>query len=106
MVIESSMLGPIAVTRGVSPQDPSSTYVNGADINASPWDFQFNFQRLVVLGRNEAGEPQVAAQIVDRIVMSPHHARALHAMLGEALTAWEKAHGAIPDLRTNQGVAE
>ncbi len=85
-----------------SPEPDVSRYVNGVLVQQSPWDFVLDLrhQYLIADRGREGEEPSVASQTVARIVMSPQHAKALHALLGEALSAWEQSFGELRDLRT------
>lgn len=80
-------------------------YVNGVQVQMSPWDVVFEFQHVIVIGQTEAGEPQVAVQSADRVIMSPHHAKAFLGALTETLKKWEGAFGELPDLRQQEGEA-
>jgi hypothetical protein len=75
-------------------------YVNGISVMTSQWDFVFDFQQMTILGKSEEGEPQVALRHVERLIMSPQHAKAFHAVLTETLQRYEASFGVVPDLRT------
>ena len=95
----------------IRPQRPQlqpepMTYVNGVAITVSPWDFCMMFSRAVPseplsadpeaqLGAVRREVPMVG-EIVERIVMSPEHAKALAAQLTENVALFEAEFGEIP----------
>lgn len=72
-------------------------YVNGVQVNATPWDLSFDFQQLTVVGADEHGAPQVAMQSVARIVMSPQHAKSFQLIFNNVLDQWQQQHGQLPE---------
>jgi Protein of unknown function (DUF3467) len=78
---------------------PSARYVNGSRIDYTQWDMTFDFLLVTPADEipEEAGaEPVYATERVARIIMSPMHAKALAARIGEAVEAWEKKFGRLP----------
>jgi len=67
-------------------------------LNISPWDILLEFHHQSIVGADPEGTAQVATKLVERIVMSPQHAKALHNALGQAVAQWEAAFGELPDL--------
>jgi hypothetical protein len=88
-----------ATNTPTSTQGEVAHYANSMQINLSPWDVVIEFQHQSVVGKGDDGTPQIASKVVERIVMSPHHAKAMHAGLGEAVAQWEANFGPLRDLR-------
>jgi hypothetical protein len=90
-----------------SPPEPPTNYVNGVAITVSPWDFCLLFIRglpnqplsevevEVVEGRRRG---PLDAEIVQRIVMSPEHAKSMVARLQENIELYEEEFGEIPTI--------
>jgi hypothetical protein len=89
-----------------SPPEPPTNYVNGVAITVSPWDFCLLFLRglpaqplMFSEGSEDAGDRRqepLGAEIVQRIVMSPEHAKSMVARLQENLDMYEREYGVIP----------
>lgn len=89
-----------------SPPEPPTNYVNGVAITVSPWDFCLLFLRgLPNQPLSEATEVEVIegrgrrpldAEVVQRIVMSPEHAKSMAARLQENVVLYEQEFGEIP----------
>ncbi len=86
-----------------------TTYVNGLAIILSPWDFNLLFSRALPtepLSKDPEARPTVRgrravlmggdAEVVQRIVMSPEHAKAMAAQLAENVALYEREWGGIP----------
>ncbi len=92
-----------------SPPEPPTNYVNGVAITVSPWDFCLLFIRglpnqplsetemEIVEGRRRG---PLDAEIVQRIVMSPEHAKSMVARLQENVELYEQEFGEIPIIAT------
>jgi len=87
------------------PSEPT-TYINGVAVTVSPWDFCLMFSRAIptdpLVNDPQAqvgeGRREVAMQgeVVQRIVMSPEHAKAMAAQLTQNVVLFESEFGPIP----------
>jgi hypothetical protein len=88
-------------------QPEGASYVNGVAITVSPWDFCLLFSRAIPTDplsddpgtqTGARGRHEVAMQgdVVQRIVMSPEHAKAMAAQLAQNVTLYENEFGEIP----------
>jgi hypothetical protein len=86
----------------IGPTAGPSPYCNNAKITLSFFDFYIEFlQNVPVLGGQTGVPPENAPNLVQRIVMSPEHAKAFLELLGESVANYEKQFGEIkpkPDL--------
>jgi hypothetical protein len=74
-------------------------YVNGIAILFSPWDFSLMFLRgLPAESPGESSEHNfaTASRVVQSVVMSPQHAKAMLNALAHNIEAYERVHGEIP----------
>lgn len=73
-----------------------SAYSNSAQIVVSFFDFSFEFNQTVPV-ESQAGElPGVSTSLVQRIVMSPQHAKAFLNALQQNVDHYEQQFGEIP----------
>ncbi len=79
-----------------NPLGINPVYSNNAGVTFTPWDVRFIFSEIV------AADPR-SAYIEQRanIAMNPAHAKALLAVLTNALKVYEERHGSIPDPQLN-----
>jgi Protein of unknown function (DUF3467) len=85
-----------------------TNYVNGVAITVSPWDFCLLFIRgLPNQPLSEAQDAEIVggrrrgpleAEIVQRVVMSPEHAKSMVARLQENVELYEGEYGEIPTI--------
>src|SRR4051794_29023173 len=88
-------LGPPRAARSSALPD----YVNAVNMQLSPWDFTFQFNHLYrVVDEDGDIDPQVQAEVVARLVMSPQHAKAFLKIIAEQIEKWEQIFGEIQDL--------
>jgi len=89
----------------------ATTYVNGVAITVSPWDFCLMFSRAIPtepladdpeaqLGQGRREVP-LQGEVVQRIVMSPEHAKAMATQLAENVAMYEDEFGPIPQPRAD-----
>lgn len=71
-------------------------YCNNVQIIHSLWDFNFEFAQMAPIPRGENEPPEVAHNLVERIVMSPQHAKAFLAVLAQNVEQWEEQFGELP----------
>lgn len=100
---------PIVRPPRAQPQPEPTTYVNGVAILFSPWDFSLLFVRGLPsdpladdpeAGKRDPGWHQKAirGEVVQRIVMSPEHAKAMAAQLIGNVEAYEREYGVVPSI--------
>jgi hypothetical protein len=89
------------------PPEPT-TYINGVAVTVSPWDFCLMFSRALPtdplvndpqaqIGKGGARrEVAMQGEVVQRIVMSPEHAKAMAAQLAQNIVLFESEFGPIP----------
>jgi len=82
---------------------PDPQYTNGVQMNTSPWDFAFAFQLITPIGNAPDGSVVATGRIVQRIVMSPTHAKAFLGALTKTVEQWETSFGPIPELQVDSG---
>jgi hypothetical protein len=89
--------GPFRLSLGSSGGVGGPTaYSNNVQLLLSSWDITFEFSQFALIPSEEEGQPPVASKIiVQRIVMSPQHAKAFLNILSENLDAWERQFGEI-----------
>jgi hypothetical protein len=77
----------------------AAQYVNGARIDYTPWDMTLDFMLITPAGdipEAKGTEPDYSADRVARIIMSPMHAKAFAASIGDAVREWEERYGHLP----------
>jgi hypothetical protein len=80
----------------VGPTAGPSPYCNNVRITSSFFDFYIEFlQNVPVLVGQTGGPPENSPNLVQRIVMSPEHAKALLELLGESVANYEGQFGEI-----------
>ena len=75
-----------------------AVYCNGVQIAVSPWDVTFIFIHAVPGTLQQSGpidESQVEKRLVQAVVMSPQHAKALAQILDINVRTWEDLNGEI-----------
>ena len=85
---------------------PAPSYCNAVQMWFSQWDFAFEFSLLAAVPPSEAGQqPQVMKYVVDRVIMSPQHAKAFLDVLRKNVEQFEQQHGElqVPDVATVEG---
>jgi hypothetical protein len=93
------------------------SYCNGVGIAVSPWDFTFQFALASVAltaehevtGAEATPKPpelSLAQEVVARLVMSPQHVKAFHALLTTNIANYESQFGEIPLLGQTARSAE
>jgi Protein of unknown function (DUF3467) len=93
---------PVVIPNWAGPSEPGVTptlYVNGIAILFSPWDFSLMFLRgLPAESPSEPSEHNFATttRVVQSVVMSPQHAKAMLNALAHNIQAYEQQHGEIP----------
>lgn len=75
-------------------------YCNSVNIINSSWEFMFVFAQLVPVGVDEDGDFQIEAVPIERLLMSPQHAKAFLRVLTENLAKWEATYGEIQTTET------
>jgi hypothetical protein len=78
-------------------QEPGR-YVNAVQMRSSQWDVAIDFQHHFAASGSQGENPQVLAQNVARVVMSPQHAKALALALQTTVEQWEERFGALPSV--------
>jgi hypothetical protein len=73
-----------------------SAYCNSAQIVVSFFDFNFDFNQTVPVQAEEGELPAVSTNLVQRIVMSPQHAKAFLNALQQNVDHYERQFGQIP----------
>lgn len=81
-----------------------SSYCNGMQIYVTQWDVTLEFFQLIPLPHEEEGaveggvSPVIATgrKLIQRIVMSPQHAKAFLEVLGQNVAEYEKLYGEVP----------
>ena len=77
-----------------------ATYVNGAEILTSQWEFTLLFSQVSATPRPEqaGAEPayQVTKSLVGRFAMSPQHAKAFVEAMHQNVRSYEEQFGEIP----------
>lgn len=73
-------------------------YTNGVQVMYSPWDFHVYFVRATPTLKQIDGAQTIETgeQVVDRVVMSPQHAKAFLEVLRDNVQKYESQHGEIP----------
>ena len=79
-----------------------SPYCNNVNILPSFWDFTFEFSQMVPLGQQEDGSPLLSHEPVERLVMSPQHAKAFSEALVNSINQWEQQFGQLPTMNTSE----
>lgn len=75
-----------------------SPYCNNVNILPSLWEFTFEFSQMVPVGQGEDGNPLVSQEPVERLVMSPQHAKAFAEALAQSVNKWEQQFGQLPSV--------
>lgn len=95
---------PVVIPNWAVPSESVGTptlYVNGIAILFSPWDFSLMFLRgLPAESPDESSEHNFAttSRVVQSVVMSPQHAKAMLNALTQNIQAYEQQHGEIPNV--------
>lgn len=71
-------------------------YVNSVGIRASQWDIAVDLIHQFAFPLTP--DPQLANQLVSRVVMSPMHAKALAHVLQTAVDGWQEKFGDLPSI--------
>ncbi len=75
-----------------------SHYSNGVEIFSTQWDFTIEFFHMVPSSSSEPGEqPTITRNMVERIAMSPSHAKAFMSILQGNIAQYEEQFGQLPD---------
>lgn len=73
----------------------AGSYCNNVNILNSQWDFMFDFGQLVPVASDGEGNMQVELRHIERILMSPAHAKAFLRVLETNVSGWEERFGEI-----------
>jgi hypothetical protein len=91
------------------PALPPMMYANAVQVMFSPWDLMLDFIQLAAVQQMTEGEngeqrteTVTATQGVQRVVMSPQHAKAFLRILKENLDNYEKLYGEIPTITVGE----
>jgi uncharacterized protein DUF3467 len=80
----------------IGPNTGPSAYCNSAKVVISFFDFNFEFSQNVPVYRGQAGDlPAISANPIQRIVMSPEHAKAFLKLLRDSVANYEEQYGEI-----------
>ena len=79
---------------------PAGRYCNHTFVSNSKFDFMFDFFQLIprVGPPSEDGTTLAEARLIERIIMSPQHARAFLQVLTDNFQRWESTYGQLPEL--------
>ena len=76
-----------------------NSYCNSVQISTSPWDITLELSVLVPIPADQPnGVPTVSKTVLNRLLMSPGHAKAFKDALTTSLEQWEDQFGEIPPL--------
>ncbi len=70
-------------------------YCNSVEILTTEFEFAIEFSQTVPV-RTEQGGLSIDRRFVERVVMSPHHAKAFSTMLSRFVNQFEAQHGPVP----------
>lgn len=70
-------------------------YSNSVEILTTEFEFAIEFSQTVPV-RTEQGGLTIDKRFVERVVMSPHHAKAFSTMLGRFVAGFEAQFGDVP----------
>ena len=88
--------GPIRLSLGSGGIGGPTLYSNNAQILLSTWDFTFEFSQLALTSSEQEGQPPQASTVgVQRVIMSPQHAKAFSEILRQNVAEWERQFGEI-----------
>jgi hypothetical protein len=88
--------GPFRFSLGPTSSGGPPAYSNNVNILTSTWDITFEFSQLSLTASQEENQPPVvSADVVQRIVMSPQHAKAFSEVLRQNVSQWEQQFGEI-----------
>ena len=80
----------------VTPSPSLPRYCNATNVMFSQWDVMFEFSQIVATPPGTPDDaPQVARHVVERLIMSPQHAKAFSQVLSENIKHFEAEHGEI-----------
>lgn len=80
-----------------------SRYCNGVEIFNTQWDFTMELFHIVPSSAPEVGgQPSITRNVVERIVMSPTHAKAFMEILQQNVAQYEQQYGSIPSFKPNE----
>lgn len=80
-----------------------SPYCNNVNIFPSLWEFTFLFSQMVPLGQRDDGSPILSQEPVEKLVMSPQHAKAFSEALANSVNQWEQQFGQLPTVSPPEG---
>jgi hypothetical protein len=88
--------GSVAERLGTGGAAGLTSYANNVQILPSSVDFTFVFSQLVLTpGEKSTDPPDVSQALVQRLIMSPQHAKLLLGILEQNITQWEQQFGEI-----------
>jgi hypothetical protein len=86
------------------PDEPHEVYANGVQVISSPFEFVLELSLTTVkLSQIPNRLPDTHAQVVARVRLSPHHAKAVAALLTQNVIEFERNWGELgipPELGT------
>jgi hypothetical protein len=77
------------------PSSPTARYSNGAQVFLSQWDLTIEFMQSVPVGQSSGEPPSVVQTVVERVMMSPQHAKAFARLVQHHVDAYEKQWGEL-----------
>jgi hypothetical protein len=88
--------GSVAERLGTGGASGPTTYANNVQILPSSVDLTFVFSQLVLTpGEAPTDPPNVSEALVQRLIMSPQHAKLFLQLLQQNITRWEQQFGEI-----------
>ena len=88
--------GHVAERLGTGGAAGPTAYANSVHILPSSVDLTFVFSQLVLTpGGSSTGPPDVSQALIQRLIMSPQHAKLFLQLLQENITQWEQQFGEI-----------
>jgi hypothetical protein len=88
--------GSVAERLGTGGATGPTTYANNVQILPSSVDLTFVFSQLVLTpGEKSTDPPDVSQTLVQRLIMSPQHAKLFLQLLQQNITQWEQQFGEI-----------
>ena len=79
-----------------TPAGVPASYCNGVQISVSQWDVTCLFFHAVPVPVEQPGQEALSERrLVQAVVMSPQHAKALAGLLDRNVQAWEQQNGEI-----------
>jgi len=77
------------------PPTSAASYCNGVQVTTSEWDVTCLFFHSIPVPSEESGMGATERRLVQGVVMSPQHAKALALVLQRNVASWEERNGPI-----------